>query len=132
MDTSQVTDMSYMFAWYSDTDPEVAPTSYETYNFPSMKSKGDNGTGYFTFENVETLEGFFAGHNNTTGIVVTGNFNTHRREGAKHYLQSISGMFKNCTYLQFVDIPEYTGFTTQFVEDMSYLFANCANMKSTE
>ncbi len=127
-DTSQVTDMSYMFGMYSLTDPDEKDI-YEklVYSFPEN----------WNMEQVRTLEGFFSGRNNTACIKVE-NMNTYNEDLEYSLLTSTSGMYRGCTWLDHIEFTSLKfedniapiGFNTSQVTNMSYMFADCKHITS--
>ena len=133
-DTSNVTDMSYMFAWCTNIetiDISSFNTSnviymqnmfsmYDNNNFTVIENKlsniilGDN----FDTQNVTNIVQMFAGCENLTQINVE-NWNTSN-------INNISSVFAYCSSLINLDLSKWD---TSKVTNMDWLFDECNNLE---
>lgn len=114
MNTSNVTDMSYMFSRYMDGTPDEKDLQIITYKFP------DN----FDTSKVETMEGMFNGIKVAKGIILVGEkFDTTN-------VKSMRGMFASCINLNdFLSTIGGIKWHSENVTDMAYMFYECKKLE---
>ena len=123
LDTSDVTDMSYMFNWCTNlTSLDVS--SFSTSNATNMYGMFEECTNLTTLDlssfntsKVTTMYGMFRNCNKLTTLDVS-NFETGK-------VTDMNSMFYNCKTLTLLDI---SSFDTSKVTNMDSMFSDCNNL----
>ena len=125
LDTSKVTDMSYMFA-YCKALTSLNVSGFNTSNVTNMywmfavcSNLTSLDVSGFDTSNVTDMSYMFSRCSNLTSLDVSG-FDTSK-------VTDMGYMFSTCTALTSLDV---SGFDTSKVTDMSYMFSNCTNLKT--
>ena len=120
LNTSEVTDMSYMFT-YCEALTELDVSKFDTKNVTNMnemfyycKSLTQLDVSNFDTKNVTNMNEMFENCRSLTQLNVS-NFNTGKVTGMRD-------MFNNCVSLRQLDV---SNFDTKNVTDMSYMFYGC-------
>ncbi len=127
LDTSTVTDMSYMF-YYCSGLTSLDVTKFNTANVTDMSDMFWGCSGLtsldmtkFNTANVTNMSDMFRGCSGLTSLDVT-KFNTAN-------VTDMSEMFSGCSGLTSLDV---TKFNTANVTDMSYMFYYCSGLTSLD
>ena len=128
LDTSQVTDMSYMFS-YCDSLTNIVfgdnwDTSRVTYvrdMFSGCSSLTSLDLSSFDMSQVTDMNGMFSGCSSLTSIDLSG-FDTSQ-------VTNMESMFQNCNSLTSLDVSH---FNTNQVTDMMWMFQNCDNLTNLD
>lgn len=120
LDTSDVTDMDYMFANCTSLTSLKAPINTSNVErmigtFQNCNSLTSLDLSSFDTNNVESMSGLFHSCNKIQSIKLGDTFNTSK-------VSDMSTMFYDCNALTDVDL---SGFDTSSVTDMSSMFQGC-------
>ena len=126
-DTSQTTDMSYMFAECTNLESvdvsgfdtgQVTNMSYMFYDCSSLGSLDVSG---FNTSQVRTMDWMFEDCSSLTSLDVSG-FGTDQ-------VTDMTSMFSGCSSLTSLDV---SGFGTDQVTDMTSMFSGCSSLTSLD
>ena len=127
LNTSEVTDMSWMF-WDCDNLTSLDVSGFNTdkvtdmsWMFRGCKNLTSLDVSGFNTENVSVMDGMFSGCSNLTSLDVSG-FNTDK-------VTSMTWMFWGCKNLTSLDV---SGFNTDKVTNMRGMFEGCKNLTSLD
>ena len=154
LNTSEVTDMSYMFRdcsslSYLDLD------TFDTGKVTDMRSMFAGctgleslGTGGFDTHNVTDMSSMFACCRSIMGSMGVSGFDTSNVTDMgymflecsyvieidvsgfdTHNVTNMAGMFSDCTYLESLDV---SNFDTRNVKSMEYMFSGCESLQSLD
>ncbi len=126
-DTSQVINMSYMFAYYSSLT-SLNLSSFDTSKVTNMSdmirycsSLTSLNLSSFDTSKVTNMTHMFADCSSLTSLNLS-NFNTSK-------VTDMTGMFYECTKLKTLDV---TGFNTSQVTNMASMFEGCARLNTIQ
>ena len=129
LNTSEVTDMSWMFCWCSSLT-ELNVSGFNTSNvkcmsemFSSCSNLQSLDLSNFETGKVEDMSRMFDGCSSLTSLTFPSTFNTGN-------VKDMSWMFANCENLTGLTFPNT--FNTGNVIDMSWMFANCENLTTID
>ncbi|MEE0929970.1 MAG: BspA family leucine-rich repeat surface protein [Acutalibacteraceae bacterium] len=122
LDTSNSTDMSYMF--YKCKAKNIDISSFDTNNVTDMSSMFNGCSNLtsldvsnFDTSNVKNITSMFNGCNSLTSLDLS-NFNTSS-------VTNMDSMFRDCSSLTSLDV---SNFDTSSVTNMSYMFSGCSSL----